>query len=439
MTRIRKGLDLPLAGEPSGEIEAAPAVTRVALVGDDYVGLRPTMLVREGDAVKIGTPLLADKKREGVVFTSPAAGRVAAINRGAKRKFESIVIEVDGDDAESFPTDPATRDAAQELLVNSGLWTALRTRPFSRVPTPGSVPHAIFVTAIDTRPHAPDPAPIIAAAQAEFLVGLKTLRLLTDGKIHVCRKPGSGIPEGEGEAAEFDGPHPAGLPGTHIHFLAPASDARTVWSIGYQDVIAIGRLATTGKIDPTRVVSIAGPVAKRPRLLRTRLGACISELANGEVEDGENRLVSGSLLDGRTAAGPVDFLGRYHLQVSALSDEVDRPLLGWLGPGSDKFSVTRAFTSALAGASKRFKFTTRAGGDHRPIIPIGVYERVMPLDLEPTALLKALEVGDWERAQMLGALELDEEDLALCSFVCPGKISFGPHLRSVLNTIEKEG
>ena len=439
MHRIRKGLDLPLAGEPASDIEAGAPVKRLALLGDDYVGMKPTMLVREGDTVKTGTPLFSDKKRSGVLHTSPGAGRVAAIQRGAKRKFEAVVIELDGDDAESFPTDPTDRKAVQDLLLNSGLWTALRTRPFSRAPEPRSVPHAIFVTAIESRPHAPDPAPIIVASQAEFRIGLKALKLLTDGALYVCKRPGSGIPDGDGQPAEFDGPHPAGLAGTHIHILAPASEHRTVWSIGYQDVIAIGRLATTGRVDPTRVISLSGPVVKRPRLIRTRLGACVSELAAGELEEGENRLVSGSVLDGRTATGDHDYLGRFHLQVSALSDHVDRPLLGWLAPGSDKFSFTRAFTSALSGARKRFALTTRQGGDFRPIIPIDSYERVMPLDLPAIALLKALEVEDWERCQLLGALELDEEDLALSSFVCPGKSSFGPRLRSVLTTIEKEG
>ena len=439
MHRIRKGLDLPLAGEPSKDIEAAPAVTRVAVLGDDYVGMKPSMLVREGDTVKLGQPLFSDKKQPGVLHTSPGAGRVAAIERGAKRKFEAVVIELDGDEAESFDAGASTREAVQDVLVQSGLWTSFRTRPFSRTPALGSVPHAIFVTAIESRPHAPDPAPVIAAAQAEFLEGLKAIALLTDGKTYVCKRPGSGIPDGNGTSAEFDGPHPAGLAGTHIHMLSPASEHRTVWSIGYQDVIAIGRLVSTGKLDPTRVIAIAGPVIGKPRLLRTRMGACISELAANETSEEEVRMISGSVLDGRTAAGPHDFLGRHHLQISAISDKVSQPLLGWLGPGSNKFSVTRVFTSALAGAAKRFAMTTQQGGDPRPILPLGSYEKVMPLDFEATALMKALEVEDWERCQMLGALELEEEDLALCSFVCPGKGDYGKHLRNVLNTIEKEG
>ncbi|MHC4847882.1 MAG: Na(+)-translocating NADH-quinone reductase subunit A [Planctomycetota bacterium] len=443
MIRIRKGLNLPIAGEPVQTIEAARAVTEVALLGDDYVGMKPTMLVHEGDRVKLGQPVFADKKNPGVHFTAPGAGVVKGIHRGAKRKFESIVIELDGDEAETFARfddiSSVDREQATENLIASGLWTALRTRPFSRVPAPGSDPHAIFVTAMDTRPLAPDPALIVAEREADFVSGLKVLAKLTDGPLYVCRAPGAAIPAGDAKPEEFEGPHPAGLTGTHIHYLAPASGHRTVWSIGYQDVLAIGKLFTTGELDPVRVVSLAGPVVGKPRLLRTRLGARIAELTDGECGSGPVRTISGSVLDGRTAADGVGYLGRYHNQISAIADEFARPMLGWLGPGSDKYSVTRTFTSALAGAAKRFGFTTASGGDPRPIVPLGTFEKVLPLDMEPTLLLKALAVRDVERAEMLGALELDEEDLALCAFVDPGKGSFGVHLRAVLTAIEKEG
>ncbi|MHC4939296.1 MAG: Na(+)-translocating NADH-quinone reductase subunit A [Planctomycetota bacterium] len=443
MIRIRKGLDLPIAGEPAQTIEAARPVTTVALLGDDYVGMKPTMLVHEGDRVKLGQPLFADKKNPGVHFTAPGAGVVKGIHRGAKRKFESIVIELDGDEAESFAKfddlSSLTREQAEENLIASGLWASLRTRPFSRIPAPGSVPHSIFVTAMDTRPLAADPAVVIGEREADFVNGLKVLGKLTDRKVWVCRKPGANVPAGDATVEEFDGPHPAGLAGTHIHFLAPVSGLRTVWSVGYQDVLAIGKLFTTGELDTTRVVSLAGPVVGKPRLLRTRFGANIDELTEGECGDGPVRRISGSVLDGRTAADPVAFLGRYHDQVSAIADEFERPLLGWLGPGSEKYSFTATFVSALASAAKRFTFTTASGGDPRPIVPLGTFEKVVPLDMEPTLLLKAIAVRDVERAEMLGAMELDEDDLALCGFVDPGKGSFGPHLRAVLTAIEKEG
>ncbi|MHC4449006.1 MAG: NADH:ubiquinone reductase (Na(+)-transporting) subunit A, partial [Planctomycetota bacterium] len=218
MIRIRKGLNLPIAGEPVQTIEAARAVTEVALLGDDYVGMKPTMLVHEGDRVKLGQPVFADKKNPGVHFTAPGAGVVKGIHRGAKRKFESIVIELDGDEAETFARfddiSSVDREQATENLIASGLWTALRTRPFSRVPAPGSDPHAIFVTAMDTRPLAPDPALIVAEREADFVSGLKVLAKLTDGPLYVCRAPGAAIPAGDAKPEEFEGPHPAGLTGT---------------------------------------------------------------------------------------------------------------------------------------------------------------------------------------------------------------------------------
>ena len=446
--RIRKGLDLPIAGVPEQTIEAAPPVKRVALLGDDHLGMKPTMLVAVGDSVKLGQPVFTDKKTPGVTFTSPGCGKVVSVNRGAKRRFESLVIELDGDDEETFDSytplelGDLDREKAHQNLLASGLWTALRTRPFSKVPVPSSVPHAIFVTAMDTRPLAADPSLIIKPRQTEFISGLRVLKRLTEGKIHVCAKAGAefsvGNP-GQVRMAEFDGPHPAGLVGTHIHLIDPVNDKKTVWTIHYQDVIAIGKLFTTGKLDVERVVALGGPVVERPRLLRTRMGASTDDLTAGSVPSEGVRVISGSVLDGHTAEGNVAFLGCYNLQVSVIADTVERPLLGWLAPGSDKYSITRTFLSALTGIGKKFAFNTAAHGERRPIIPIGVFEKVMPLDFEPVALLKSLVIGDTEQAQALGCLELDEEDLSLCSFVDPGKSAFGRHLRNVLTNIEREG
>jgi Na+-transporting NADH:ubiquinone oxidoreductase subunit A len=444
MIRTRKGLDVPIAGSPDQSIESGPSVRSVALLGDDYVGMKPTMNVQVGDRVKLGQVLFTDKKTAGVRFTSPASGRVSAINRGAKRKLESVVIELAGDERERFGPFRGIPDRAgvREALVSSGLWTALRTRPYSKVPPPESVPHSIFVTAIDTHPLAADPAVVLQGHEDEFGRGLDALARLTDGAIHLCQRPGASIPGSDRERVtlqEFAGPHPAGLPGTHIHFLDPVNEKRTVWYVNYQDVMAIGHLFATGRLSVDRVVSLAGPTVDRPCLVRTRIGASTDDLVSGRLRGNTNRVISGSVLDGRTAAESRAYLGRYHLQVSAISDERSRPFLGWLGLGWGKFSIKPAFASALGGSRRRFHFTTSSQGDPRTIVPIGMYEKVVPLDLLPTALLKSIVVGDTEHAQALGCLELDEEDLALCSFVCPGKTDFGPPLRNVLEQIEKEG
>ncbi|REJ72777.1 MAG: Na(+)-translocating NADH-quinone reductase subunit A [Planctomycetota bacterium] len=446
--RIRKGLDIPIAGAPDQQIESGPPVKRIALVGPDYVGLKPTMLVAEGDRVQLGQPLFADKKTEGVVYTSPACGRVVAVNRGERRVFQSLVIDLEGDDSVTFESalsgGPANASPEQirELLVESGLWTALRTRPFSKVPAPETSPAAIFVQAIDTNPLAAQPLVVLRERPDEFHAGLAALTRLTEGTVYLCSEPGADLP-GADEAGvsqvEVDGPHPAGLAGTQIHFLEPVSLSKTVWYVGYQDVIAIGALMTTGRLDVQRVVSLAGPQVEKPRLLRTRLGANLSELTAGQLKSGENRVISGSVLSGRKADGPFDFLGRYHQQVSVILEGREREFLGWQRPGADKFSATRAFLAAFAADGRRFDLTTSRHGGKRAMVPIGVYEKVMPHDMLPTFLLRALITGDTEQAQALGALELDEDDVALCTFVCPGKYVYGPMLRQTLNHIEKEG
>jgi Na+-transporting NADH:ubiquinone oxidoreductase subunit A len=449
--RTRKGLDLPIAGDPEQRVEPARPVTRVALLAADCVQLRPALRVQTGDRVLRGQPLFEEKRNPGVPFVAPAAGRVAAVNRGERRALVSVVIDVEEDGiadpqvplaafAHRAPPDLG-REAVRALLVESGLWTALRTRPFSRIPPPAAVPQAIFVTAIDTRPHAPDPEIVLADRAEDFAAGVAALEQLTDGPVYVCKAAGARIATPESarvRVEEFAGPHPTGTPGFHIHLLHPVSLARTVWHAGYQDVAAMGRLLLTGRIDCERVIALAGPGVIRPRLLRTRLGASTLELVRGELRDGEQRIVSGSVLDGRIADDDASgFLGRYHLQIAALREGREREFLGWIAPGRDKFSAVGVVLGAFA-RRRRLSLTTTTNGSPRAMVPIGTYERVMPLDVLPTFLLRALITGDDESAQALGCLELDEEDLALCTYVCPGKYEYGPLLRGALERIEKE-
>jgi Na+-transporting NADH:ubiquinone oxidoreductase subunit A len=445
--KIKRGLDLPIAGSPRQEIHDARPVRTVAVLGPDYVGMRPGMAVQVGDQVKEGSLLFTDKKNPGVRYTAPGCGRVAAINRGEKRALQSVVIELDGDDAETFTAysedelESLDAEKVKENLVASGLWTALRTRPFSKVPMPDSSPRSIFVTAIDTNPLAARPSLILAERPDDFRCGLKVLSRLTDGKIFVCKAPSVAVPGSDlplAEPVEFEGPHPAGLAGTHIHVLDPVGREKTVWHVNYQDTMAIGALFTSGRLDQRRVISLAGPAVANPRLVRTRLGASVDELLDGELADGENRVIAGSVLFGRKADGPLAFLGRYHLQISALAEGRKRKLFGWIRPGFDRYSVTNTFASRLT-PGKRFAMNTSAYGDGRAVVPAGSYEKVMPLDILPTFLLRALAVEDIEQAEALGCLELDEEDLALCTFVCPGKGDYGAMLRRNLTIIEKEG
>ena len=445
--RIKKGLNVPLAGVPRQEICEGAPVRRVAILGPDYVGMRPSMAVAEGDTVRQGQVLFEDKKTPGVLYTAPGTGRVVAINRGARRMLESVVIELSTDASETLPQTPGGRldrlgeEEVRHTLVQSGLWTAFRTRPFSKAPAPDTRPHAVFVTAIDTHPLAAAPEVVIGERPDAFTAGLKVLGRLGGERVYVCKAPGAAIPGGDLPGVQhvaFTGPHPAGLPGTHIHFLDPVGRQKTVWHVNYQDVMAIGALFLTGRPDHRRIIALGGPQVRNPRLLRTRIGADLAELLDGEVEPGDNRVVSGSVLGGRTAAGTLGFLGRYHLQVTVLQEDCCRHLLGWYRPGWNVHSVLNLAASKLL-PGRRLPLTTAAHGSWRPIFPIGLYERVMPLDTLPVFLLRALAVDDIEQAEALGALELDEEDLALCTYVCPGKNDFGPMLRRNLTTIEKEG
>jgi Na+-transporting NADH:ubiquinone oxidoreductase subunit A len=433
-------------------------VTQVALMGDDTPGVRARIAVAEGDRVKRGQLLFEDRQRPGVRYTAPGAGVVKAIHRGARRMLRSIVVELSegerkgepGDDElerfaswQGLEPDSLSGEQLRALLVESGLWTSLRVRPFSKVPEPDSQPRALFVTAIDTNPLTVDPDIVYGEAADEFQLGLKLVAKLCDGPTYLCIADGSAIRGGRGTPVQvetFKGPHPAGTAGLHIHLLSPVSRERSAWHIGYQDVIAIARLVKTGRLPVERIVALGGPPVEEPRLLRTRLGARLDDLTAGALDEsqGELRVISGSVLSGKKAMGTdFGFLGRYHVQVSVLRVG-GRRFLGWIEPGFQKFSILPIFLSRLIPGTK-FDMDTDTNGSYRPVYPLGTYEKVMPMDIVATYLLRALVVGDLEQAEQLGALELDEEDLALCTYVCPGKTEFGPYLRKNLERIEKEG
>jgi Na+-transporting NADH:ubiquinone oxidoreductase subunit A len=444
---ITKGLTLPITGQPDQIISDRKFPDSVALLGCDYVGMRPHFSVSAGEYVKLGQPLFIDKKMPSLQYTSPGSGKIIAINRGQKRMLLSVVIALEGSDELTFNSyaehelPNLDRQSVAGLLLVSGLWTAIRTRPFSRVADPETKPHSLFVTAIDTNPLAPSVAMILKKKERHFINGLTVLSRLTEGKVFLCTAPGGHIPRPELESlsvAEFSGPHPAGNAGTHIHFLDPVSRNKHVWHVGVQDVIAIGILFTEGRLDVERVVSLAGPSVKNPRLVKTRIGASLRDLTSGELQGGEQRIISGSLLSGHTAHGETGYLGRYHQQISVLPEGRKRELLGWLRPGLNNYSVKNIALSRLF-PKKLFDFTTASHGGRRAIVPVEAYEKVMPLDIMPTYLLRALAADDVEEAERLGSLELDEEDLALCTFVCPAKIDHGAELRRNLTLIEKEG
>ncbi|MTI16048.1 Na(+)-translocating NADH-quinone reductase subunit A [Rhodobacteraceae bacterium RKSG542] len=448
--KISKGLDLPITGAPQQEISQGAPVRRVAVNGGDFVGLKPKMLVAEGDRVKKGDPLFVDKQSPEINYVAPGAGVVEAINRGARRVLETVVIRLDAQEEEVSYTSfeagalsDVSREAVCEELAKSGLWTSFKTRPYSKVPAYGSVPHSIFVTAMDSNPLAADAGTIINGARGDFEAGLEVISKLTDGRTFLCHYSRDQLPGADiagVQMAAFDGVHPAGLAGTHIHFLDPVNESKTVWSVGYQDVIAIGRLFLTGKLDTRRVIAISGPKAKNPRLIETRAGADLVDLLEGEINlDVPVRVVSGSVLSGTKAEGQFAYLGRYHNQVTLMEEDSKQDVLGWVRPFMSKWSNLNVHPSSLLRASLKFPFGTNRNGSVRAMVPLGSYERVVPMDILPTQLLRALVTLDTDLSQKLGALELDEEDLALCTFICHSKNEYGAALRASLEKIEKEG
>jgi len=445
--RIKKGLDLPITGKPSTIVDESKNTNRIAILGNDYVGLKPTLAVSVGEKVKLGQLLFTDKKNNGVKFTSPGSGTVVEINRGEKRVFLSMVIDLEGNDEVTFesfseskiPTLPL--DVIKEQLIESGLWTSIRERPFSKVASPSITPKAIFITAMDSNPLAPSIEKILEGKETSFKNGLRVLSKLTDGNLYLCKEEGSKIPEIQVYnlmVQEFSGLHPKGLPGTHIHLLDPANRNKQIWYLDSQDVAAIGQLFTTGTINVERVIALGGPSVKNPRLIKTRVGASIEELTLNELSDGENRVISGSVLYGRKSSKEEGYLGRYHQQISVIAEHNERVFLGWVKPSSKLFSIKKVLLSSLT-PNKKFDFNSAINGGERAIVPSGSYEKVMPLDILPTFLLRSLAVDDVEEAEKLGCLELDEEDLAICTFVCPSKIDHGINLRRNLTLIDKEG
>ncbi|MFW2541998.1 Na(+)-translocating NADH-quinone reductase subunit A [Primorskyibacter sp. 2E107] len=442
---LKKGLDVPVLGAPDATTIEAATVGTVAILGQDYIGLKPRLAVQEGDIVAAGAPILAHKDTPEVVVTAPVSGRIKAINRGARRVLISVEIDVIEDAAEpvdfSGTGDDSTPDGVAAKLCAAGLWTSFRTRPYSKVPASDARPAAIYVTAMDSEPLSADAAQIIADDPEAFSRGLAAVALLTEGKTYLCHETGASVPGGDVagvEVATFSGPHPAGLAGTHMHFLEPPTSDKAVWTIGYHDVIAIGRLLATGRIDSGRIIALTGPMCARPRLVRTVAGASMLDLCAEDLKtDTPLRIISGSILSGKAGEGATAYLGRYARQITLIEEDHKQIPLGWIRPMPSKFAFQPVLGSAFA--NKLYALTSNLNGGRRAMVPIGTFEQLMPQDFLPTQLLRSLLVMDTDTAQALGALELDEEDVALCGFACPAKYEYGIALRDSLTKIEKEG
>jgi len=414
VVRIRRGLDLRTEGAPRQSVSDGPAIGTVAVLGSDYPGRRLEVLVEPEAQVLAGQPLLRDRKSRERVIVAPVSGRVSAVTRGPRRSIGAVEIAPEGDDRRAFAL-PASldRDTLVPLLLDSGLWAAIRARPFGRPANLSTPVEALFITAMDTRPHAADPLVVIAQHAGWFDRGAAALTRLGAGKTYLCHAAGADLrPPAGVTAAAFAGPHPAGLPGTHIHHLFPVGRAgRIVWQVGYQDVLALGHLLETGRLWTDRIVAVGGPSVSSPGLLRTRPGANLRQLTQGRLQTDAVQLYSGSVLDGSVQ----DYLAREHLQVSVVPHRAAHGT-----PGRPLHVLHNWMRAGIP-----------------PIIPNAAHERVAPIGVLPIPFLRALSVGDVDMARRLGALELIEEDMALLSHVDGSGTDFGAMLRAVLDEIEE--
>ena len=437
MIKTSKGLNLPISGTPDPIISDTPNVTSVSLLANDFVGMKPTMMVKVGDIVKRGTKLFEDKKNPGIFFTSPAGGTVKDINRGDKRKFLSVEVEVsENEDAEYFEYEN-TSEGLTELLINTGLWNAFRTRPFNRTPKVGSLPDAVFVNACDTNPLSVDPYFIIDQDRDDFKNGLEALTRLFSCPIHCTYQNNNfEINVDKINYCQVSGPHPAGLSSTHISQLYPVSINKIAWTINYQDIISLGYLLKNKSLRTHKIVALGGPSVFKPSLISARISGNIDQLTAGKI-DNNSRVVSGSLIYGHASEGIMNYLGFYDSIISAIPDEANDIFLNWLMPGSNLHSKLNVFSSSLLKPNK-FTFNVSLNGGDRAIVPVGSYDEILPMDILVPQLLKALVVGDIEQAVELGMLELAPEDLALASYICPSKYDYCSILANNLNNLYSE-
>ena len=461
---IRKGLDLTIGGAAELRLTDARSITTYTLKPTDFVGLTPRLVVEEGDIVHLADALFVDKHDERIRFTSPVDGHVKAIVRGEKRKLLEVVVEADyksagltGSDCKSSPTPhkPQTADEIKVAMLQCGLWTLLRQRPFGTIANPDDKPKAIFVSAFDSAPLAPDYDFALQGREEWFKKGLHALAKLTDGKVHVCFKPEQRLVEqlstlnSQLSTHYIKGPHPAGNIGTQIANIDPINKGEVIWTMNAQDVAVLGELVTTGVYRPEKVIAVAGPNIKNPHYYRVKAGACLSEIIKGQLLNNDypkmnaddaskkNRIISGNILSGTQIAAD-GFIGAYDDLVSILPEGDYYDFMGWLMPGFRKFSFSRTFLSGFMPKMLKWKFDTNTHGDERPLVFTGHFERVFPFDIYPTQLIKACIVGDINLMENLGIYEVEPEDFALCEFIDTSKTDIQVIIREALEKLRKE-
>ena len=443
--KLKRGLDIRISGHAEKKLVTDVQSNLYGVKPVDFPGLIPKLDVRPGDQVMAGTPVFHDKNRPEVLFPSPVSGKVMAVVRGDRRKLLEIVIEKEGDEYIQFEkSDPAklSREKVKEALLNSGLWPSIRQRPYHIIANPADVPKSIFISGFDTAPLAPDYNFIIDNSPSSFFrKGIVALKKLTDGKINLVLN-GKGEPSetlkntADVEIHRFSGPHPAGNTGVHIHHIDPINKGEIIWIVNLQDVLLIGRLFEEGIYKPEKIIALTGSEATNRQYYKILSGASIAPLVKNNVKEGNLRYISGNVLTG-SKIEPEGFVGYYDSQVTVIPEGDYYEFFGWAMPGADKFSFSKTYLSSLV-PQKNYRLDTNLHGGERAFVMTGIYEKVLPMDIYPMQLLKAILVNDIDGMENLGIYEVAEEDLALCEFICPSKTEIQSIVRQGLDIMVKE-
>jgi Na+-transporting NADH:ubiquinone oxidoreductase subunit A len=445
--KIKKGLDIKMKGQAEKIYVKAPRAKTYAIKPVDWHGLTPKIIPKLCDEVKVGTPIFFDKYNPEVKFCSPVSGILSSINRGERRRIVEVVVEDDGKDThETFlHGDPEgmKREQIVENLLNSGLWPVIRRRPYTVIARTGEVPKSIFISAFDTSPLAPDFDFLLKDSEEDFQWGVNVLKQLTEGKVYLNldgRYPSVRTLSGTKgvEINRFKGPHPAGNVGIQISRLDPINKGEVVWVVQPQDVVAIGRLFKTGKYDPSMIVALTGSRVQKPQYYKTIRGASVSTILENQLKEGDNRVISGNVLNGKTINPETGYIGFFDSQITVIPEGNYYEFFGWMKPGLKKLSVSRSFASTWLMPNREYDLDTNFHGGQRAFVMTGEYEKVLPMDIYPVQLLKAILVNDIDKMEQLGIYELDEEDLALCEFVCTSKTPVTKILRDGLRALRKE-
>ncbi|MDR2927389.1 MAG: Na(+)-translocating NADH-quinone reductase subunit A [Cytophagaceae bacterium] len=440
--RTKKGLNIPISGKAEKTFGECRLPDLFAIKPTDFHGLTPKMAVKESDPVKAGTTLFFDKIHPEIKFVSPVSGTVKLINRGERRRLLEVIVESDGkDDCETIEIPDASaldREKTINILLESGAWTYLKQRPYDIIANPDDMPKAIFVSGFDTSPLAPDVDFVLTGMDRALHAGIGALMKLCP--VHVALQHGAPAKICTNHMHVnhhyFAGQHPAGNVGVQIHHILPIAKGEKVWTVTPQEVVSIGNLFLTGKLDFSRIMVIAGPSVEKPMYVRYKLGASISELVKNNVKEGHIRYISGNILTGQQIE-PNGFVGFHDTLVTVIPEGDKQEFFGWATPGFGKFSTSRSFFSPLC-KKRQYPLNANMHGGQRAIVVSGEYDKVMPMDILTEYLIKAILAEDIDKMEQLGIYEVVEEDIALCEFVCSSKLQLQSILRKGFELMIKE-